>query len=308
MSLFRFKIVLVLLVFFVTSCSQGVRLFRPRIECKYPADYGVIYSYEDTLKGGFGITYISYLDSDTVSFDVKSYLSSTLFYIKGYSGIAYMDSTNILRIRGISGSNLMSVQFAWPMRMLVYDNDASELWGMTRDSAPKLVNFDLPDMSTNFSLELTDYDIDTQIYFLDPVNKIYYFGAKSNDTLWLLGVSAAKRGIIYKNVLSTAYLGVKYNYWTNLAVGLAFDGQSYYAVGFSLQDMEEKYQSVLEQKDIMASLLNFDYAGQNLVVGHKSDTAINLLYIEPSTGQIKEIHNLKDTSILDCVVWSSMHY
>ncbi len=303
-----FKIVAFFLILVVVSCNSGVRLFRPHINCRYPANYGVIYVAKDTVNGNFKITYISYLDSDTTSFNVNSYVSSTLIYLKGYSGIGYMDSSDVLNIKGISGSNLMSIQFAWPIRMLVYDNETSELWGIVNDSVSRLINFNLPNMSTNFSLKLAGYEIDTNVYFLDAVNKIYYFGARKNDSLWLIGVSSSEQSIVFKNVLPRSYLGIKYNYWTNLAVGLASNGQTYGIYTFSPQDMTEKSQGQLNEQGIVPRILSFDYAGQNLVIGQTNDTMFNLLYVEPKTCLVKEVHKLPASNLFDCLAWSSMPY
>ena len=304
----RIEKIVLFIVLFAAGCSQGVSLFRPRISCRYSADYGVILVSKDTVNKNFRISYVSYLDSDTSGFNVSSYLSSTLILLKGYSGIGYMDSSNILHLTDFSGASLMTIQLAWPLRMLIYDNESSQLWGITSDSLPRLINFNLPNMSTNFSINLSGYEVDSSIYFLDAVNKIYYFGAKNNDTLWLLGVSASAQKIVLKNVLSKQYLGIKYNYWSNKAIGLSADGQTYKIDIFNPQDMTKSGQSVISEQGLLPKIMSFDYAGQNLVIAQITDSTFNLLYVNPTNAQVTEVHKFSVNNVLELLAWSSMPY
>ncbi len=307
MTKLRFHILLWVIVLGLSACTNTI-FFKPRLSCEYKPNYGLVFVSRDTLSRLF-MNYVDFYELDTQRFLINSYEKYTLFYLPDYLALGFIDTSRVLQINDFNGSELFSIQLPWDFRMLEYITKKGILVGVIFDTTDNTYRIALLSV-TNGSLIFTQaideqYQIDTQQYFLDRINNIYYIGVKSGDSLYLLGWSINERKFISKANLDYKYIRPEYNFLTQLAVGLVNNSGTYTIVSFSPQTGEQKSTAELALTEL-SDVIGFDQSRQNLVIGSLTDTSYNFTFYHVDNGKISEIHSFAPNPVEDVEVWSSM--
>ena len=307
MSKLKFYIVLLVVLSGLSSCTNTI-FFKPRLTCEYKPNYGLIFVSQDSLSRVF-MNYVDLYAFDTQRFVINSYEKYTLFYLPDYLALGFIDTSGVLQINEFNGSELFSIQLPWKFRMLEYISKKGLLAGVifdTTESNARVALLSVTNGSVVYSQKLDiQYQVDTQQYFLDRLNNIYYIGVKSGDSLYLLGWSINERKFISKANLGYRYIRPKYNFLAQSAVGVIQNSGTYKIATFSPQTGKQKSSVDLNLSSV-TDLIGFDQSRQNLVIGLQTDTTFNFTFYHIDDAKISEIHSFKLNRVIDFLVWTSM--
>ncbi len=307
MSKVRIYIFMLITILGLSSCKNSI-FFRPRLSCEYKPNYGLVYVSTDSFSQYF-MNYVDLYQLDTERFLINAYEKYTLFYLPDYLALGYVDTSHTLWIKDFNGSELFSIQLPWDFRMLEYVSKKGVLIGVVFDSsaaANRIAELSVTNGSVLYSQAIdAQYYIDTQAYFFDQINNIYYIGVKNSDSIFLLGWSLDERKLASKANLGIDYIRPKYNYLSQSAVGIVSNSSNYAIVSFSPITGEQKSNVELNLTSI-TKVIGFDQSRQNIVIGIMTDSTYNFNFYHINDGRISEIHSFNVYHVEDLLVWSSM--
>ncbi len=289
------------------SCNQTT-IFRPRVSCEFPANYGLVFIAGDSVKGGSRLYFVDFILRDTMSLKIESFLPQTMVYARQNQAVIFLDSSNNLIMADSSG-NIMNISgFDWRASMLEFDSDDNILFGVRNDSVKLIFCYSLTKMNFTFTDTFpADFEINRSIYFYDPDNNIYYLGVRYNDTSWVLGYDHT--GLLQsKAYYARALVNTIYNRNDGLAYGLDYDGTGVELVSFDPVFGDEVNKVVVPLDTIMQGLKGFEASRQYYVAGEQRDTGFVFYFLNLQTGNVAETHSFKVKQVSDYVAWSSLSY
>ncbi len=301
------------LLFLIFSGCEENTIFRPNINCEYPPQYGLAFVAQDTAQAGPSVFYVNLRDSDTVSFAINSFVNTTLFYLKSWQAIGFVDSANVLTVIDLFGNTVLAKQLPWKTRQLAYDNTLVRVMGVGYTTDQDTVNYifglSLYDGTLEFKTPLgKNYVIDTAFYFYNPNDKTYYIRAFYNDTLWLLGygINEGNQGV--RTELKTTMKNVRFNYSSNQAIGLSGYSGQIKLVKLQMQDysVDSSVTTVLSSAEPFLSAM--ELSRQYYVAGVKTTNGYEFLFLNITTGQPAERHGFEKEKIYEVIAWSALSY